>query len=224
MENKNLKISLQSRMIAVQLKQARQRVGKPIEECAAFLSISSHEYENYENGILSPSLPELEAISYFLDKPLKLFLETKLTDEATISPEKVKTVVKIRTKIIATTLLSMRKENQLSIEEVVDKTGIPSEELIDYESGEKKIPYVQFDILCKLYGLKPFDFISQDNLIGELNSQKEAFKNFMALPEELRAFISKPINQPYLELAKKLSATDVAKLRSLAENLLEITL
>lgn len=224
MENKNLKISLQSRMIAVQLKQARQRVGKSIEECAAFLSISMDEYETYENGLLSPSLPELEAISYFLDKPLKLFLDTKLTDEASVSPAKVKTVVGIRTKIIATTLLSTRKEKELSIEDVAEKTGISSENLVEYESGEKKIPYVEFDFLCKLYDLKPFDFISQDNLIGELNSQKEAFKNFMSLPEELRAFISKPINQPYLELAKKLSATDVEKLRSLAENLLEITL
>ncbi len=224
MENKNLKISLQSRMIAVQLKQARQRIGKSIDECAAFLSISPQAYEKYENGILSPSLPELEAISYFLDKPLKLFLDTKLTVQATISPDKVKNVVSIRTKIIATTLLSIRKEKGLSPEEVAEKTGIPVENLLAYESGEQKIPYVEFDFLCKQYDLKPLDFISQDNLIGELNSQKEAFKNFMALPEELRAFISKPINQPYLELAKKLSATDVEKLRSLAENLLEITL
>ena len=44
------------------------------------------------------------------------------------------------------------------------------------------------------------------------------------LSEELRSFISKPTNLPFLELAVKLSKMDAKKLRDIAESILEITL
>jgi len=48
-------------------------------------------------------------------------------------------------------------------------------------------------------------------------------QEFNELPAELVDFINKPINRPYLELAKKLSEMSVDKLRNIAESLLEIT-
>ena len=42
------------------------------------------------------------------------------------------------------------------------------------------------------------------------------------LPDELREFVANPINQPYLILARRLSEIDARKLRSIAEDLLEI--
>lgn len=44
------------------------------------------------------------------------------------------------------------------------------------------------------------------------------------LSDEIRNFINNPVNQPYLELALKLSRMDAKKLREIAESLLEITL
>jgi hypothetical protein len=44
------------------------------------------------------------------------------------------------------------------------------------------------------------------------------------MPSELQSFVVKPINQPYLELAQRLSEMSVEKLRAVAEGLLEITL
>ena len=46
----------------------------------------------------------------------------------------------------------------------------------------------------------------------------------MELPAELQAFVSQPVNRPYLELAIKLSSMSSDKLRSVAEGLLDITL
>jgi hypothetical protein len=40
----------------------------------------------------------------------------------------------------------------------------------------------------------------------------------------LLEFVSKPVNRPYLELAQRLSKTNVENLRAVAEGLLEITL
>ncbi len=53
--------------------------------------------------------------------------------------------------------------------------------------------------------------------------QQKAIQEFLLLPLELQNFVSKPINRPYLELAKKLSGMSTDKLRSLAEDILEIT-
>jgi hypothetical protein len=54
-------------------------------------------------------------------------------------------------------------------------------------------------------------------------SQQEAIQHFLELPLELQAFVSQPINKPYLELARKLSDMSTDKLRSVAEDLLDIT-
>jgi hypothetical protein len=45
----------------------------------------------------------------------------------------------------------------------------------------------------------------------------------MELPEDVREFICKPVNLPYLKLAMRLSELSVEKLRAVAEGLLEIT-
>ena len=43
------------------------------------------------------------------------------------------------------------------------------------------------------------------------------------LRNKMRAFLTNPVNISYLETAKKLSEMDVAKLRQVAEDILEIT-
>ena len=43
------------------------------------------------------------------------------------------------------------------------------------------------------------------------------------LTPEMQQFVEKPVNQPYLEIAMRLSELPVDKLRTLAESLLEIT-
>lgn len=223
MKKSKLKISLKNKKIAIQLMKARKNANKTVQDCALFLNISIARYDAFEAGELSPSLPELEILSYFFNIPLKTFFESKINSEDSITTEKVVGVIKLRTKIIATRLLNARNEQELSIEEVSKKTNISSALLKSYETGEIKIPYSEFETLSKLYNLNMQDFMSTNNILGQKNSDKESFEKFLLLPEDIRNFINKPINQPYLELAIKLSNTDVAKLRSLAENLLEIT-
>ena len=53
---------------------------------------------------------------------------------------------------------------------------------------------------------------------------EEAIQTFLELPEELRQFVSMPVNRPYIELAMKLSNMSRDKLRSVAEDILDITL
>ena len=68
-----------------------------------------------------------------------------------------------------------------------------------------------------------------ENEIKELNEKdkkkrEEAVQQFLEMPTELREFVAMPVNRPYLELAMKLSNMSRDKLRSVAEDLLDITL
>jgi hypothetical protein len=54
-------------------------------------------------------------------------------------------------------------------------------------------------------------------------TQQEEIRDFLQLPDEIQAFVCKPVNRPYLELALKLSNMSTDKLRSVAEGLLDIT-
>ena len=59
--------------------------------------------------------------------------------------------------------------------------------------------------------------------IGQWMTSEETVKDFLEMPAELRQFVATPVNRPYLELAMKLSSMSRDKLRSVAEDLLDIT-
>jgi hypothetical protein len=63
----------------------------------------------------------------------------------------------------------------------------------------------------------------QTGPVGQWMTQQKAIGDFLQLSPELQNFVSKPVNRPYLELAMKLSGMSTGKLRSVAEDLLEIT-
>jgi hypothetical protein len=55
-------------------------------------------------------------------------------------------------------------------------------------------------------------------------TQQKAVQQFLDMPVELQNFVCQPVNRPYLDLARKLSEMSTDKLRSVAEDLLDITL
>lgn len=67
-------------------------------------------------------------------------------------------------------------------------------------------------------------FFDRSGPIGQWLISEETIQSFLELPMELREFVAMPVNRPYLELAMKLSNMSKDKLRSVAEDLLDITL
>jgi len=92
-----------------------------------------------------------------------------------------------------------------------------------YEMGEKPIPLPELEGLVALLGGQIESMFDQTGSIGKWMTQQKAIQDFLELPPELQNFVSKPVNRPYLELAKKLSDMSTDKLRSVAEDLLDIT-
>jgi hypothetical protein len=102
-------------------------------------------------------------------------------------------------------------------------SGISTTRIKTYELGERSIPLPELEGLTALLGTQIEALFDQTGHIGLWMVQQKAIQEFLTLPNELQNFVSKPINRPYLELAKKLSLMSTDKLRSLAEDILEIT-
>ena len=89
--------------------------------------------------------------------------------------------------------------------------------------GESPIPVPELEVLINTLGGRIESFFDRSGPIGRWLLSEETVHEFLELPLELRQFIAAPVNRPYLELAMKLSSMSRDKLRSVAENLLDIT-
>ena len=204
---------------------ARVSAHRTIHECAEAIGVSDETWEQYENGALSPSLVEIEVLSYFLDISMDHFWGH--TSRAESEPARrfpnLPRLVQLRQRMIGAILRQTRIKANLSPQEITTRTGINEKELRSYELGEKSIPLPELEILSSATGGHLDLFMDQTGAIGTWKAQQQAFVKFKELPKELQDFVCKPVNRPYLELAMRLSDLSVEKLRSVAEGLLEIT-
>jgi transcriptional regulator with XRE-family HTH domain len=130
----------------------------------------------------------------------------------------------IRQRIIGVLLRKSRQEQGIALEELAQQVGIDPAQLERYEFGEEAIPLPILEALAHVLQLKIEAFWDRERLKEHWQIPDPQWQDFQALPEELRSFVCKPINRPYLELAQRLSEMSVEKLRAVAEGLLEITL
>ena len=93
-----------------------------------------------------------------------------------------------------------------------------------FEAGETPIPLPELELLSNSLKIPLSEFFEQDSAIGRWIDAQDNIHQFLSLPLELQQFVTKPTNQPYLEVAMKLSELSADQLRTIAESLLEITI
>ncbi|NJD60622.1 MAG: hypothetical protein C3F13_05410 [Anaerolineales bacterium] len=222
--NPILKI-IRAKKLGILMRDAREKSGKSVEVCAAALGISNDELAAVESGERPPTLPELEILAFYLDIPLEHFWENELlksVDRNKVDdPEQLK---QIRQKAIGYLIQQNRNAATQSVEDLATQAGIPAASLEAYERGEASIPLPELEALIMVLNSSIDEFEDHQGPVGKWFTEKQTVSGFLGLPAELQDFISKPINQPYLELAVRLSELNVDKLRALGEGLLEITL
>lgn len=221
-----LAITLRAKKLGVLLRDARLANRKTTEECAQALGIPTESFERYEMGEASPSLPELEILAYYLEVPLDHFWGDQAISEADppLSQLNLEHLRGLRQRIIGAKLRKMRTDNGMGEAELAELTGMTKEQLNAYELGEQSIPLPELEALATALELPLKDFQDQQGPIGDWIRQQYVAQHLMELPAELQAFISRPVNRPYIELAQRLSEMSVDRLRAVAEGLLEITL
>ncbi len=225
MSNKRQIIQIRRRKLAALIYDSRLAARRSVEECAEALGLAPQEYQALETGTVSPTLPQLEVLSLFLDVPLDHFWgKESLQRPGVAEPirEQARTL-SLRNRLIGAAIRLGRTKAGLSTREISEKTGIAEDLLQKYELGEVAVPLPELEVIASALDTPIEGFFDQKGPIGHRRLQQDLTQQFLSLPPELQEFIAQPVNQPYLELAKRLSQLDVQKLRSVAESLLEIT-
>ena len=218
-------MTIRTKKLGVLIRSARRTCGKSLEECAKAIGVTASDFEAFELGEYSPSLPELEMLAYYLRLPLEYFWGNELlkSNGHTKSID-VEQLLGLRQRMIGVMLRKARNQAGLTLETAAEQTGISLENLNGYELGEQAIPVPELEILTNLYKTSLREFEDKNGPVGGWFVQQRLTRDFLELPDELQSFVSKPINQPYLEVARRLSEMQADKLRDVAEILLEITL
>lgn len=225
MESKT-QITIRTKKLGVLIRDARLAARRKPSECAQAISVTNSVFRAYEDGRKAPSLPELEALVYFLDMPIGHFWgkEVRSDDIPTYEKFDLSKLMAIRQRKIGALLRQERTNASVSIRNLAQETGISSVRIKAYELGERPISLPELEVLLQALNGRIETFFDRSGPVGQWLMDEEAIQNFLELPEEVRQFISLPVNRPYLELAMKLSAMSRDKLRSVAEDILDITL
>jgi transcriptional regulator with XRE-family HTH domain len=218
-------VNLRSRKLGVLIRDARLMERRTILECAQAIGVAPGIFRAWEEGRKSPSLPELEILAYSMHLPLNRFWSKDATSEESLPNETLNlpAFLSIRQRLIGALLRQAREKGNISPHALSEMSGISSARIKAYELGERSIPLPELESLTTLLGTQIESLFDQTGHIGLWMVQQKAIQEFLTLPYELQNFVSKPVNRPYLELAKKLSGMSTDKLRSLAEDILEIT-
>ena len=218
-------LSLRAREIGVMLAAARLSAGKGVRESAEAIAVSEDTYLAYEQGVKSPSLPELEILAYYFDVPLERLWEEETPAEEPHSRPALDAarLLPLRHRILGASLRQLRSNSGKTFEQISAETGILADRLQRYELGATPIPFPELEMLVSVLGGHLEAHIDQRGPVGIWRKQQQAVEQFMKMPVELQEFITKPVNLPYLQLAQRLSGLPVERLRAIAEGLLEIT-
>ena len=226
MDNRPIAAAIRSKKLGVLIQSARSTSGKSIEECAEAINISGERMHSIERGEDSPSLPELEALAFYLKIPMDYFWGRDVDDPLHRELEvfERERLLKLRNRVIGASLRKARLDAGMTSLELAESINITEEQLNKYELGAESIPLPELELLANNVNKTIKDFLANRGPIGSWIKQQRAMQHFDDLSPELQEFISKPINRPYLEISQRLSEMSVEKLRAVAEGLLEITL
>ncbi len=220
-----LAASIRRKKLGVLIKDARLFIGKTKKECGQMIGISGGAFNSIENGKRSISLPELEVLANNFSLPIKYFFQDELQTEKDQSdllfnPDDINSS-NVR---IGEVISKAFSESNMTYKELLEKTGISGSRMKKYERGDSAVPIPELEILCNLFNIWIYDLIDDSTGSGKKAIENQAVEAFRNLEPALQDFISKPVNTPYLEVAKKLSSLSTEQLRSIAEGLLEITI
>jgi transcriptional regulator with XRE-family HTH domain len=220
-----IQVNLRSRKLGVLIRDSRLAARMTIPECARTTGVTAGIFRAWEEGRRSPSLPELEVLSFSLNLPLNRFWgkDAKSDDASPTATLNLPAFFSIRQRMIGALLRKMREKEGISPRALSEMSGISPKRLRTYELGERPIPLPELEGLTALLGGQIEMLFDQTGQIGLWMVQQKAIQDFLQLSPELQNFIGKPVNRPYLELALKLSGMSTDKLRSVAEDILDIT-
>jgi transcriptional regulator with XRE-family HTH domain len=225
MPQQNASLQLRKKMLGIRIRDARVAARKSVRETAEELGVTTSTLKAIESGRRPITLPELEALAYAYDVPIRHFLR----DSQFLSTESREKVdmsrrTAIRQKMIATKLRQLRESKRMRLGELSKKSELSIGRIKSYEMGNKPIPLLDLEALSIALEVEMDYFLDFFGPVGQWAQDRESDEQFQKLPLDVRQFVAKPLHEPYLRLAMRLSELPVSRLRDFAETLLDITL
>ena len=216
--------ALRARMLGVLLRDARLAKEASEADLARALNVSEDQVLDWEFGRQAPSLPQLEMIAYYLGVPISHFWNTKtMSSEQEARHVAEEQYNQLQDRVIGAKLMLARQEAKLSREEVATTTGLTEDQITAYEFGQQPVPFPELTSISTAVRKSIAYFLEDSNRVGTWLRLQDEYRQFSELPDELRAFVMQPVNQPFIDIAMRLSRLQVHELRAVGENILNIT-
>jgi transcriptional regulator with XRE-family HTH domain len=216
--------AIRARIVGVLIRDARLSNGVSQVELAEALHVTEEQVRDWEFGRETPSLPQLEMLAYFMGIPVSHFWSDKtLSGELTERKLPEAQYTELRDRVIGAKLALARQDARLSQEEVAALTGLTADQVRSYEFGQQSIPFSELTSLSSAVRKSLSYFLEDSNRVGGWLALQEEYRRFSEMPEEVRAFVIQHVNQPFIDIAMRLSAMPVKDLREIGENILNIT-
>jgi transcriptional regulator with XRE-family HTH domain len=219
-------ISIRNRIIGILVKRARLEASRTQRECAEFLGCSASTFSQYEQGRQGLSLPQLEALAYFLDiSPESLWDDSYAPPrELAEEPLPLEQLLLLRRKILAVQFRQCRLAAGLSQRDLGQLLERSAYMISQYEHAQRDVPLAELEIAAEQCGQPLADFIDHDTIpLGQAEQQRLTLARLNELPADVRDFVLRPTNALYLRIAMLISAMKADSLRQIAELLLDIT-
>ena len=225
MEKEQQRIILRQRKLGILLYDARMAAGASADTCARLMGVPPEEYNRYEDGADSPTLPQVETFAYGLNIPLTHFTGNQALSINSPRADDVKLdlIRTLRQKMLGARIMQERTRLNLSTADIALVANMSEEDLNAVEAGNLPLSFPRLQLIAELLDIPLETLYDQQGIIGQWRKRQERDTAFAALSPELQNFICEPVNHPYIELAVRLSEMDAQKLRSIAESILEIT-
>jgi transcriptional regulator with XRE-family HTH domain len=204
------------RTVGALIRNAREAAGRKPKDIADFVGVSAAAMIAFEEGEKDPSLPQLEAIAYYLRVPVHTLLGASSLQQA--EPlDNLEEIMRLRGHIIGARLKQARMARGESAQDIADATGISSALLQNFELGKKQPGISELELLMAHFGLTLDEMLDIGiGPLGEaqlLQQQRASFEN---LSQDFRAFVCDPNATQHVQLAMKLRSLSAEQLKSLA--------
>jgi transcriptional regulator with XRE-family HTH domain len=220
----NKAVQLRTKIIGLHLRDARLASGKSMKELGDVIGVSSGSISAIERGANSPSLPELELLSFYLGTPINHFWGEDVVSQEPHPSQQIESqkLLSLRHRAIGAMLRQARTEMNLSQKDLADRTGISTSRIRRYENGETPVPLPELELLANSLGYEVNQFTDNSGPVGEWIHTQRSGEEFESLPRALKEFVIDPENRPYLEIAQRIKGISTEKLRALVESISDL--
>lgn len=214
---------LRGKIVGVRIRQCRMAASRSIEDCAEHLGVSPQLATDWEYGDRSPSQPQLERLSSYLNVSASTFLQGNEPAAIQDGCAKSDGLPALRQQLLGGLLRVARGIKGISIEQLSEITAIDRDLVQEYEYGERMIPINHLLILGNSLDRDPEYFLGNAQGTGveaggesAANSPESTSVNDSSLADDHTA-------QGIITLAIAFSQIPPEELRGIADALLLIS-